>query len=80
MKLRQYLKEINQSVRFFAKSCGLSEAKISFAVEGVREIPLETALIIQKISNGDVTLNDLCKEEFLQKLSKMQSPFKKLGK
>ncbi len=80
MKLYEYLKGTDQSVRAFARKCELSEAKIHFVIEGKREITLKTALIIEKMTNGDVPLIELCDEEFQVKIKKIRSPFKRLDK
>lgn len=80
MKLSEYLKNTEQSVRSFAKKCEMSDDKIHFALQGKRSIPLKTALIIEKMTNGDVPILDLCDHEFLEKIKKIKSPFKKLHK
>jgi hypothetical protein len=80
MKLKEYLEATEQSVRAFAKKCDLTNSIIHFAVEGKRAINLKTALLIEKMTNGDVPLLELCDEEFKNKLKKTTSPFKKLKK
>lgn len=78
MKLSKYLELTDQSVRSFSKKCELTPAIIHFAVQGDRSINLKTALIIEKMTNGDVSPIDLCNEEFQEKTKRLKSPFKKL--
>jgi hypothetical protein len=77
MKLNEYLDITDQSVRSFAKKCNLTHSIIHHVLNG-RAINLETALIIQKVTNKDVALIDLCQEEFKEKIEEIKSPFKKL--
>jgi len=78
MKLSQYLKSLDQSVRSFAKKCNLSDDKIHFVLQEKRNVPLKTALIIERMTNGDVSMVELCDQDFQEKLKTIESPFKKL--
>lgn len=80
MKLGHYLKILDQSVRSFAKKCNLSDDKIHFVLQEKRNVPLKTALIIEKMTNGDVSMLELCDQDFQEKLKKIESPFRKLKK
>lgn len=80
MKLQEYIETTGLTPMSFARKCGLTPALVYHALSGVKRIEITTALIIEKMSNGDVQALDLCKPEVQEKIKRLESPFKKLKK
>ena len=60
MKLEKYLKKNNLSVREFARQSKISHTSIQRYKTGERTPRLEVALKIEKLTNGEVKVKDLC--------------------
>ena len=80
MKLKEYLQLTGCSAKAFAKFCGLSVNRIYFILDESREVGLKTAILIEKVTNGDVSILDVCDKKFIEELQNVKSPFRKLPK
>jgi len=59
MKLAEYLEIKGWSPALFAKKCGLSHTTIHNIVYEIKNISLNTALTIQKATEGEVSFEDM---------------------
>lgn len=59
MKLGEYLENKGWSPSLFARKCGLSHTTVHNIVYEIKNISLNTALTIQKATDGEVTFEDM---------------------
>jgi len=79
MKLKDYMKLMDITPKAFSRKSELTPTLIYKALNGVSRIDIRTALIIEKMTNGDVSLLELCDDEFQEKYKRIKSPFRKIS-
>jgi DNA-binding transcriptional regulator YdaS (Cro superfamily) len=63
MKLVDYLEKYSVNKKAFAKRIGISHVSFYRIVSGKQQATLKTALMIEQLTNGEVTCRDLLTED-----------------
>jgi len=80
MNLKKYFQVVDTTPMAFSRICELHPALIYKILYGNCRIDVKTALLIEKMTNGDVSLLELCDNEFLEKIKRLKSPYRKIRK
>ena len=79
MKLKDYLKEKDITEDFFAASIGVSQVHVNYITRGKRNPSIELSRIIEKATDGKVTVYDLFNPEAPSRLKSRNKRKKENG-